>query len=57
MNLGVDEARIGDEQFNMHNTFETFVIGPGNRFPHAASLAVCRKHQHKHTTHYLSMVA
>ncbi|RIP34923.1 chromosomal replication initiator protein DnaA [Staphylococcus gallinarum] len=37
---GVDEARIGDEQFNMHNTFETFVIGPGNRFPHAASLAV-----------------
>ncbi|MCG7337747.1 chromosomal replication initiator protein DnaA [Staphylococcus sp. ACRSN] len=39
-NSGVDEARIGDEQFNMHNTFETFVIGPGNRFPHAASLAV-----------------
>ncbi len=24
----------------MHNTFDTFVIGPGNRFPHAASLAV-----------------
>lgn len=30
----------GKEQFNMHNTFDTFVIGPGNRFPHAASLAV-----------------
>lgn len=37
---GVDEAVIGGEQFNTHNTFETFVIGPGNRFPHAASLAV-----------------
>ncbi|WP_436855492.1 chromosomal replication initiator protein DnaA [Staphylococcus caeli] len=37
---GVDEAAIGGEQFNTHNTFETFVIGPGNRFPHAASLAV-----------------
>ena len=36
----VDEASIGKEQFNDHNTFETFVIGPGNRFPHAASLAV-----------------
>ena len=31
--------RLGEkEQFNMHNTFDTFVIGPGNRFPHAASL-------------------
>ncbi|EKU48164.1 chromosomal replication initiator protein DnaA [Staphylococcus massiliensis] len=30
----------GEEQFNINNTFETFVIGPGNRFPHAASLAV-----------------
>ncbi|GEP85315.1 chromosomal replication initiation protein [Staphylococcus piscifermentans] len=29
-----------EDQFNVHNTFETFVIGPGNRFPHAASLAV-----------------
>ncbi|MDG0825871.1 chromosomal replication initiator protein DnaA [Staphylococcus equorum] len=37
---GVDEAVIGGEQFNTHNTFDTFVIGPGNRFPHAASLAV-----------------
>src|SRR5699024_2540627 len=37
---GVDEAVIGGEQFNTYNTFETFVIGPGNRFPHAASLAV-----------------
>ena len=27
-------------QFNTHNTFDTFVIGPGNHFPHAASLAV-----------------
>lgn len=31
---------LGREQFNAHNTFDTFVIGPGNRFPHAASLAV-----------------
>ena len=30
----------GIEQFNTHNTIDTFVIGPGNRFPHAASLAV-----------------
>lgn len=29
-----------EDQFNAHNTFESFVIGPGNRFPHAASLAV-----------------
>ena len=36
----VDVAKMGDEQFNINNTFETFVIGPGNRFPHAASLAV-----------------
>ncbi|MDO5375814.1 chromosomal replication initiator protein DnaA [Staphylococcus rostri] len=31
---------IQGEQFNTNNTFDTFVIGPGNRFPHAASLAV-----------------
>lgn len=31
------------EQFNTKNTFDTFVIGPGNRFPHAASLAVAEK--------------
>ncbi|ARJ50895.1 chromosomal replication initiator protein DnaA [Staphylococcus lutrae] len=31
---------VSGEQFNTNNTFETFVIGPGNRFPHAASLAV-----------------
>ena len=36
----IDEKTWGKEQFNMHNTFDTFVIGPGNRFPHAASLAV-----------------
>src|SRR5699024_12734393 len=35
-----DVAKMGDEQFNINNTFETLVIGPGNRFPHAASLAV-----------------
>lgn len=28
------------KQLNMNNTFETFVIGSGNRFSHAASLAV-----------------
>lgn len=39
-NNGVDEASVSGDQFNTHNTFETFVIGPGNRFPHAASLAV-----------------
>ncbi|UXR69604.1 MULTISPECIES: chromosomal replication initiator protein DnaA [unclassified Staphylococcus] len=31
---------VQGEQFNTNNTFDTFVIGPGNRFPHAASLAV-----------------
>ncbi|HCY1645883.1 TPA: chromosomal replication initiator protein DnaA [Staphylococcus aureus] len=36
----VDNHVLGREQFNAHNTFDTFVIGPGNRFPHAASLAV-----------------
>lgn len=36
----IDDKTWGKEQFNMHNTFDTFVIGPGNRFPHAASLAV-----------------
>ena len=35
-----DNHVLGREQFNAHNTFDTFVIGPGNRFPHAASLAV-----------------
>ncbi|REH85477.1 chromosomal replication initiator protein DnaA [Staphylococcus felis] len=34
------ETATSSEQFNTNNTFETFVIGPGNRFPHAASLAV-----------------
>lgn len=34
------EPVVSGEQFNTNNTFETFVIGPGNRFPHAASLAV-----------------
>lgn len=36
----IDDKTWGKEQFNIHNTFDTFVIGPGNRFPHAASLAV-----------------
>ncbi|EHJ09129.1 chromosomal replication initiator protein DnaA [Staphylococcus simiae] len=35
-----DNHVLGREQFNAHNTFDTFVIGPGNRFPHAASFAV-----------------
>ncbi|MDC6327145.1 chromosomal replication initiator protein DnaA [Staphylococcus auricularis] len=39
----VDEAEIGRAQFNEHNTFETFVIGPGNQFSHAASLAVAEQ--------------
>lgn len=34
------ETATSSDQFNTNNTFETFVIGPGNRFPHAASLAV-----------------
>lgn len=34
------ETTTSSDQFNTNNTFETFVIGPGNRFPHAASLAV-----------------
>ncbi len=36
----IEDNDWGKEQFNIHNTFDTFVIGPGNRFPHAASLAV-----------------
>ena len=36
----IEDNDGGKEQFNIHNTFDTFVIGPGNRFPHAASLAV-----------------
>ncbi|UXR86749.1 chromosomal replication initiator protein DnaA [Staphylococcus felis] len=38
--LPLVETATSSEQFNTNNTFETFVIGPGNRFPHAASLAV-----------------
>ena len=36
----IDNSHDDIDQFNTHNTFDTFVIGPGNRFPHAASLAV-----------------
>ena len=36
----IEYGHEGTDQFNTHNTFDTFVIGPGNRFPHAASLAV-----------------
>ncbi len=46
---------LGREQFNAHNTFDTFVIGPGNRFPHAASLAVAESTSQSSTIHYLSM--
>ena len=35
----IEYGHEGTDQFNTHNTFDTFVIGPGNRFPHA-SLAV-----------------
>ncbi len=30
----------GDSRLNPKYTFDTFVIGPGNRFPHAAAVAV-----------------
>ena len=36
----IEYGHEGTDRFNTHNTFDTFVIGPGNRFPHAASLAV-----------------
>ena len=36
----IDDSHDDIDQFNTHNTFDTFVIGPGNHFPHAASLAV-----------------
>ena len=38
----VDVAKVGDEQFNINNTFETFVIGPGNRFPHRCKFSCSR---------------
>ena len=44
------------DQFNTHNTFDTFVIGPGNRFPHAASLAVAEAPAQAYNL-YLYMVA
>ena len=28
----IDDSHDDMDQFNMHNTFDTFVIGPGNRF-------------------------
>ena len=51
----IEYGHEGTDQFNTHNTFDTFVIGPGNRFPHA-SLAVAEA-PHKHTILYLYMVA
>ena len=51
----IEYGHEGTDQFNTHNTFDTFVIGPGNRFPHA-SLAVLEAPD-KHTTLYLYMVA
>ena len=34
---------VTNSQLNSNNTFDTFVIGPGNQFPHAASLAVAEE--------------
>lgn len=39
-NVDVDPYDISQHMLNMKNTFDTFVIGSGNRFAHAASLAV-----------------
>ena len=33
----IEYGHEGTDQFNTHNTFDTFVIGPGNRFPHRKS--------------------
>ena len=35
-------AEAGESAFNQNYTFENFVIGPQNRFSHAAALAVCQ---------------
>ena len=52
----IEYGHEGTDQFNTHNTFDTFVIGPGNRF-HTQQVLQLLKHQHKHTTLYLYMVA
>ncbi len=37
------ESRYQDLGFNPKYTFDNFVVGPSNRFAHAASLAICEK--------------
>jgi chromosomal replication initiator protein len=37
---GVPGPRLGGARLNPKYTFESFVIGPSNRFPHAAAVAV-----------------
>ncbi len=39
----VDEARKSSAQINPQYTFESFVVGSGNRFAHAACVAVAEK--------------
>ncbi len=38
-----EHEEVINSQLNSNNTFDTFVIGPGNQFPHAASLAVAEE--------------
>nr|WP_263314455.1 chromosomal replication initiator protein DnaA [Mammaliicoccus sp. Marseille-Q6498] len=38
-----EHEEVTNSQLNSNNTFDTFVIGPGNQFPHAASLAVAEE--------------
>jgi chromosomal replication initiator protein len=49
---GGDPARRGD-RLNPKYTFEQFVIGPGNRFAHAAALAVAELPAHSYNPLFL----
>ena len=50
-----NHSEFHGNMLNKKNTFDTFVIGSGNRFAHAASLAVAEAPA-KHIIHYLFMV-